>query len=56
MPDAGCFKKNYYLDRDIVPISSDTPTIETVSEHLDSEYWNILPTNVIGKLMTLAKS
>ena len=25
-------------DREIVPISSDTPTIETVSEHLDSEY------------------
>ena len=28
-------KKN--LDRDIFPISCDTPTIE--SEHLDSEYW-----------------
>ena len=33
------FKKKYYLDREIVPIPSDTPTIETVSEYLDSEYW-----------------
>ena len=40
------------LDREIVPISSDTPTIETVSEHLDSEYWY---TNVIGKLRTKLK-
>ena len=32
-------KKKYYLDREIVPIPSDTPTIETVSEYLDSEYW-----------------
>ena len=31
-------KKNY-LDREIVPIPSDPPTIETVSEYLDSEYW-----------------
>ena len=46
-------KKKYYLDSEIVPISSDTPTIGPVSEHLDSEYWSIfltpLPTNVIGK-------
>ena len=27
-------KKNY-LDREIVPMPSDTPTIETVSEYLD---------------------
>ena len=33
------FQKKYYLDREIVPIPSDTPTIETVSEYLDSEYW-----------------
>ena len=32
-------KKKYYQDREIVPIPSDTPTIETVSEYLDSEYW-----------------
>ena len=32
------FKKKYYLDREIVPISSDTPTIGHVSEHLDREY------------------
>ena len=32
-------KKKYYLDREIVPIPSDPPTIETVSEYLDSEYW-----------------
>ena len=32
-------KKKYYLDREIVPIPSDTPTIETVSKYLDSEYW-----------------
>ena len=32
--------KKYHLDREIVPIiPSDTPTIATVSEHLDSEYW-----------------
>ena len=46
-------KKKYYLDSEIVPISSDTPTIGPVSEHLDSEYWSIfltpLPNNVIGK-------
>ena len=29
--------KKYYLDREIVPISSDTPTIGPVSEHLDRE-------------------
>ena len=32
----GCLQKRYYLDREIAPISSDTPT---VSEHLESEYW-----------------
>ena len=32
------FQKNY-LVREIVPIPSDTPTIETVREYLDSEYW-----------------
>ena len=31
-------KKNYQ-DREIVPIPSDPPTIDTVSEYLDSEYW-----------------
>ena len=31
------FQKNY-LVREIVPILSDTPTFETVSEYLDSEY------------------
>ena len=31
----GLQKKNY-LDREFVPIPSDTPTIETVSEYLDS--------------------
>ena len=31
------FQKNY-LVREIVPIPSDTPTFETVSEYLDSEY------------------
>ena len=44
-------KKNY-LDREIVPIPSDNPTIETVSEYLESEYWYFftpLPTSVIGK-------
>ena len=35
----GSIQKKYYLDREIVPIPSDPPTIETVSEHLDSEYW-----------------
>ena len=29
--------KKYYLDRGIVPISSDTPIIGPVSEHLDRE-------------------
>ena len=42
-------KKKYFLDSEIVPISSDTPNIE----HLDSEYWSIfltpITTNVIGK-------
>ena len=33
------FEKKNYLDWEIVPIPSDTPTIETVSEYLDSEYW-----------------
>ena len=32
-------KKKYYLDREIVPISSDPPTIGPVSEHLDRECW-----------------
>jgi len=32
-------KEKYYLDREIVAIPSDPPTIETVSEYLDSEYW-----------------
>ena len=32
-------KKKYYLVREIVPIPSDTPTIETVSEYLDRECW-----------------
>ena len=41
-------QRKYYLDRDIVPISSDTPTIEAVREHLDSEYWYIfLPPYVL---------
>ena len=36
----GCLqKKKYYLDREIVPFSSDTPNIGPVSEHLDREYW-----------------
>ena len=33
--------KRNYLVREIVPIPSDTPTIETVSEHLGREYWKI---------------
>ena len=32
------FQKNYLVIREIVPIPSDTPTFETVSEYLDSEY------------------
>ena len=28
-------KKKYYLGREIVPISSDTPTVGPVSEHFD---------------------
>ena len=32
-------KKKYYLVREFVPIPSDTPTIETVSEYLDRECW-----------------
>ena len=35
----GSLPKKYYLVREIVPIPSDTPTTETVSEYLDSEYW-----------------
>ena len=31
--------KKIYLDRKIIPISSDTSTIGPVSEHLDREYW-----------------
>ena len=34
----GSHKKDY-LDGEIVPITSDTPTIETINEYLDSEYW-----------------
>ena len=34
----GCCQKKNYLDREIIPIPSDIPTIETVSEYLDSEY------------------
>ena len=33
-----CQKKNY-VDRETVPIPSDPPTIETISEYLDREYW-----------------
>jgi len=33
------FKKKNYVDSETVPIPSDPPTIETVSEYLDSEYW-----------------
>ena len=32
------FQKNY-LVREIVPIPSDIPSIQTISEYLDSEYW-----------------
>ena len=36
----GCLQKNiYYRDREIVPISSDTPTIGPVSALLDREHW-----------------
>ena len=35
----GMPSKKYYLDREFVPISSDTPTNGPVSEHLDREYW-----------------
>ena len=52
-PIREAFKKRYYLDREIVPISFDTPTIGLVSEHLDEGYCSIfltpLPTDVIGK-------
>ena len=45
--------KKKYLVREIVPFPSDTHTIETVSEYLDSDNWLIffapLPTSVIGK-------
>ena len=34
----GCCQKKYYTDGEIVPISSDTPTIGPGSKHLDSEY------------------
>ena len=48
------FKKKNYVDRETVPIPSYPPTIETVSEYLDREYWSVflppLPTSVIGKL------
>ena len=33
------FKKKIYVDRETVPIPSFPPTIETVSEYVDSEYW-----------------
>ena len=32
-------KKNNYLDRDIVPISSDPPTYETDRDNLDRDKW-----------------
>ena len=39
--DKKSHEKNH-LDSEIVPITSDTPSINTVSEHLDiSEYYNI---------------
>ena len=34
--------KKYYLDREILPISSYTPTIGPVSEHLDRNYFAII--------------
>ena len=34
-------QKNY-LDREIIPTAVDLPTIGTVSEHLDRDYWYIL--------------
>ena len=47
-------KKKNDVDRETVPIPSYPPTIETVSEYLDREYWSVflppLPTNVIGRL------
>ena len=33
------FKKKKYVDRGTVPIPPDSPTIKTVSEYLDREYW-----------------
>ena len=36
----GCLpKKRNYVDRETVPIPSYPPTIKTVSEYLDREYW-----------------
>ena len=32
-------KKKNYLDRDIVPISSDPPTYETDRDNLDRDNW-----------------
>ena len=32
-------KKKNYVDRETVPIPSYPPTIKTVSEYLDREYW-----------------
>ena len=34
-------KKKNYVDRETVPIPSYPPTIETVSEYLDREYWSV---------------
>ena len=35
----GNHEKKCYLGSEIVSIFSDNPTIEMISEHLDSEYW-----------------
>ena len=51
-PIREAFKKRYYLDGEIVPISFGTATIGLVSEHLDEGYCSIfifLTTDVIGK-------
>ena len=39
LPDFDQTLKVGYVDSETVPIPSDPPTIETVSEYLDSEYW-----------------
>ena len=38
VPIREAFKEKNYRVKEIVPIPSDTPTIETVSEYLDSEH------------------